>query len=359
MWNTGITGSGIKVAVVEHGKIVPSHPNLKNGLAYRPSDGTDAHATQVAGIIASNHSTYRGISWDVPGLLSANFGYGDAPREESRAIAASDWAITNGANILSNSWGNETNLALSGVDKYYDLLAWSNYRTITVAAGNEGQGTGNVQSPGLGYNVITVGGFEDRGDSDWSNDVIWAGSSYKDPISEHMDREKPEVAAVATHGGSNFITTLHPVYPWIRQAPGAGTSYAAPAVAGEAALLMQMRSWLTSWPETVKAVIIASADHNIEDVSRLSEKDGAGGINISKAYDIAYYQRMLGNVLSSGSFPKDYPIYATQGQKVRVVITWDSHPDNNRPPNNDLLQTDLDLYILDPSGNYMSPMSNS
>ena len=108
-----------------------------------------------------------------------------------------------------------------------------------------------------------------------------------------------------------------------------GTSYAAPAVAGEAALLMQARSWLTSWPETVKAVTMASADHNIWGSSRLSLYDGAGGIDISNAYNIALNQRMLGNVLYANSFPKDYPFTATAGQKVRVVITWDSHPDNN------------------------------
>lgn len=138
MWSAGYTGSGIKVAVVEEGKIVPSHPNLATGSAYNSSAPASSHATQVAGIVATiNDATYKGISYGVPGLLSANFGYGNQGME-SRAIAASDWAITNGANILSNSWHNETNLVLSGIDKYYDLLVWNNYRTITVAAGNEG-----------------------------------------------------------------------------------------------------------------------------------------------------------------------------------------------------------------------------
>ncbi len=82
----------------------------------------------------------------------------------------------------------------------------------------------------------------------------------------------------------------------------------------------------------------------------MSEYDGAGGIDIYNAYNITYNQRMLGNVLSSSSFPKDYPFPVTAGQKVRVAITWDSHPDNNHPPNNDPLQTDLDLYVFDPFG---------
>lgn len=360
VWNAGITGSGIKVAVVEEGAInFANHPYLLLGSTFNPGPGImiSNHATEVAGIIASQHSIYRGISKGAPALLSADFYHWNYTGEtaESRAIRASEWAINNGANILSNSYSNYTGGAMSGIDKYFDHVIWSNYRTVVVAAGNNVSGeNGYVTSPGLGYNIITVGGFEDKGTSSWSDDVMWGmgispGSAWRDPASQHNDREKPEVAAVATHGGTNIITTKA-FSPWIGQTGEAGTSYAAPAVSGEAALLMQSRSWLTSWPETVKAVIMASADHNIEGAGSLSEYDGAGGIDIYNAYNITYNQRMLGNVLSSGSFPKDYRFPVTAGQKVRVVITWDSHPDNNHPPNNDFLQTDLDLYVTDPYG---------
>lgn len=44
-------------------------------------------------------------------------------------------------------------------------------------------------------------------------------------------------------------------------------------------------------------------------------------------------------------------VHSTNGwDEVRAVTTWDSHPDNNHPPNNDSLQTDLDLYVTDPYG---------
>ena len=347
VWSAGITGSGIKVAIVEQGRYTTLNPYLTVGSYYNPNGVISSHTTEVAGIVASTHSTYKGISYGVPGLLSANAG----SWQEADIIAASEWAITNGANILSNSWGNDTSLVMGGMDRYFDHVVWSNYKTVTAVAGNEGLTTGNVVSPGLAYNVITAGGFDDKDTSAWSDDTMWAGSSYKDPISPHGDRIKPEVVAVATHG-SRYITSTYIADPWVHAVVGAGTIYAAPAVAAEAALLMQARSWLTSWPETVKAVIMASADHNIEGSSRLSDKDGAGGIDISNAYNIALNQRMLGNVLSASSFPRDYPF--TAGQKVRVVITWDSHPDNNHPPTSDPLQSDLDLYVYDPSGNLVT-----
>ncbi len=348
VWNAGITGSGIKVAIVEQGRYTTQNPYLTIGSYYNPNGVISSHTTEVAGIIASTHSTYKGISYGVPGLLSANAG----SWQEADMIAASEWAITNGANILSNSWGDDTGLVMRGIDRYFDHVVWSNYKTVTAVAGNNITGTSNVVSPGLAYNVITVGGFDDKDTSVWSDDTMWGigqnpGSSWRNPISR--DREKPEVVAVATHG-SRYITSTYIADPWVHAVVGAGTSYAAPAVAGEAALLMQARSW----PETVKAVIMASAVHNIEGSSRLSEYDGAGGIDISNAYDIALNQRMLGNVLYASSFPRDYPFTATAGQKVRVVITWDSHPDNNHPPTSDPLQSDLDLYIYDLSGNIVT-----
>lgn len=286
----------------------------------------------------------------MPGLLSANAG----SWQESDMIAASDWAITNGANILSNSWWNETNLVMSGIDKYFDHVVFEHLKTVTVASGNNDTRTGNVYSPGLGYNVITVGGFDDKDTSTWSDDMMWAigqspGSSWKDPLSQHMDREKPEVSAVATHG-TRTITSTQPFPPWIDKTPGAGTSYAAPAVAAEAALLMQANTILKNWPEVTKAVIMTSAVHNIEGNGKLSEYDGAGGIDILKAYETVINNRWKNDLLVASSLPKDYPFSASAGQKVRVAVVWDSHPDNNHPPNEDNLTADLDIQIYDPSG---------
>lgn len=136
---------------------------------------------------------------------------------------------------------------------------------------------------------------------------------------------------------------------WIQEV--SGTSFSAPSVSAEAALLMQAQNWLKSWPETVKAVIMASAAHNIEGNSMLSEYDGAGGIDISEAMQTASNGWMKGETVYSSSFPKDYTFTVSAGQKVRVAIVWDSHPDSNHPPTTDPLQSDLDLYILDPNGN--------
>jgi Bacterial pre-peptidase C-terminal domain len=48
--------------------------------------------------------------------------------------------------------------------------------------------------------------------------------------------------------------------------------------------------------------------------------------------------------------PKVHTFGATSGQKVRVAISWASHPDTNHPPANDDLMADLDLDVYAPSG---------
>jgi len=348
VWGRGKTGTGIKVAIVEvpagsGSKIEFSNPYLLDGSSYLPAQPASTHATAVAGVVASTHSVYKGISYGVPALLSANTNAGN----DADIVAAMEWSITQGAKILSCSFGRDTSRLLDDLDQYLDHIVWSNHITVVVAAGNP-PSNGNVWSPGLAYNVITVGAFDDMDTSSWADDTMWEYSGSNDPISQHGDREKPEVVAVGCRISSTSTTS-----PWISDC-GSGTSFAAPAVSGEAALLMHRQNQLTSWPEAVKATIMAGAIHNIEDSSRLSDRDGAGGIDCSIADDTITNSRWWGNTVSYGDFPKTYVLSGiTTGKKVRVVASWDSHPPDSHPPYdpiNDPLQSDFDLIIYDPNG---------
>ncbi len=103
VWNQGITGSGIKVAIVEEQGIEFANPNLIDGIYYNSINKNigDGHATWVAGVVASTNTTYKGKAYGAPGLLSAN----SQDFSDASIIAATEWALDNGANILSNSWG--------------------------------------------------------------------------------------------------------------------------------------------------------------------------------------------------------------------------------------------------------------
>ncbi|MFB3889582.1 MAG: S8 family serine peptidase [Candidatus Bathyarchaeia archaeon] len=355
VWNAGINGTGVKVAVVEGDNIAFANPYLKDGVTKNPAVAVGSHATACAGFINSVHTTYRGIAW---GSYNSSFGLlsaGSDDWSDAELIEATDWAIANGTEVINNSWGEVYDDPLMElIDRYSDYVVRNSATTLVNSAGNTGLGVGYVGSPGSAYNVITVGAFEDMNTGAlWADDVMASYSSTEDPYPDTIpgsywtDREKPEVVAVGGDVYSMYSTTT--ANPWTGTV-GVGTSYAAPMVAGEAALLMNRRGSLMTWPETIKAITMATAWHNLEGQTRLSDYDGAGGVDIYRAYKTADESRYAGVSISSTPSTWNYSFNipaANVGYKYRAVICWDSNPGADYLT--DPLQADLDLYILNPS----------
>jgi hypothetical protein len=225
----------------------------------------------------------------------------------------------------------------------------------------------NVVSPGKAWNVLTVGAYNDQAPA-----LVSAFSRYLNPSTGN---EKPEV--VAPGEGINGIGMNG-----VPLANESGTSFAAPHVTGLSLLLMNRDSTMFAWPESLRASIMASADYNIEgslivDPSLPDQKDGAGAINAAWADSAAMERRgrdntCLGSCWGGWSIDRaTFPVWsnqylyfqAQQGQRVRAVIAWDSHPDSNCAPNScatDELLIDLDLFAECCSGNgYVGPAYTS
>jgi hypothetical protein len=187
-------------------------------------------------------------------------------------------------------------------------------------------------------------------------------SARLNPASDHGDREKPEVVAPAVN-----IRTISAGYTTEEVS---GTSYSVPQVAGLGALLVHRNSSLSSWPEASRAIIMASATHNITGPTNISPGqdlyDGAGAINALFADNAAQTRNYsstdpcVGSCwwgestsgLAQGNYMYRY-FRATAGERIRVAISWWSNPDS--PGNNysfDRLDTDLDLRIQCCDGNY-------
>jgi hypothetical protein len=339
----GFEGLGIGVAILEDSRIETANPYLNVTDTRVPGDSNvDQHATATGGMVASQHGTYQGISQDVD-LYSANATtYGD-----SNLSAAMDWAASR-VDIINNSWGgNAGNTNLNVHDRHLDYIVRNVWRTVTVAAGNENDGcrsgTGRVTSPARAYNVISVGNYNDGNSLTWDDDGMDACSSYVDPST---GVNKPEVAG----SGSNIISTTA-ADPWIGGV-GSGTSYAAPMVAGEAALLMERSSGLTNRPEAVKAIIMATALNNIEGSSRFSDYDGAGGVDMRAAFNLVDQGLWAWRSAGSSDFPYSYDFFAFAGETVRAAIAWDSDPTSDY--SSDPLDADIDLRIYDPDGDYLA-----
>jgi len=337
-YNRGIGGYGTKVGEIEvGGGIYPYNPYLASPIELDTLNTcTSDHAAAVAGIIRSWHPYYFGIapgSWLRIGGSCGGWG--------SELTSAADRAVSWGASVLTNSWGySNADGNMRYEDRYFDNIAWTYYRTPVIAAGNS---YGRVTSPGLSYNSITVGAYDDRNTYSRSDNVMAAFSGY---IDGNNYMQKPEVAAP----GVSIITTKN-TYPYYADM-GSGTSYATPIVTGEIADIMQRNNNLKYWPESVKAIVMASASHNIEGSSELSDKDGAGGINVERADNIAvgYNGRWGGNYYPCSS-TSPYVLTTmplTAGVKTRVVMAFSTDPNyayySTRP------SADLDIQIKNPSG---------
>jgi subtilisin family serine protease len=218
--------------------------------------------------------------------------------------------------------------------------------------------TGMVNSPGLGFNVITVGGADYQVGSTYPN--IWPCSAWKNPGSTNGDRNKPEVIAPAA--GLNTLEVCSgkeyfDSYTCDATAEDDGTSLSAPFVTGTAALLLQ--SAPVMWPETVKAIMMAAAQP-----LSTSDRDhyGAGLVNIGVAGDIV--RGVNGNWRGDtppqcgGTWPYTWPMYLIAGKQTRLAIAWTQDPNYNQYANQP--QADLDLWVLDPQGNqFQSQVGNS
>ncbi len=339
-----INGSGIKVAQDEVGGAVnQSNPYLTNvildslaTLCYPSYPAFNGHATAVAGM----------IRYTAPGssILATGSCGGGYPALQDRALGAINW----GAAVVNHSWGESrqggADNLLDSADFYFDSLMINYGRLQVFAAGNDGQASGNVGSPGSAYNVLTVGNFDDKGTVSWTGDTMYATSSFRDPLSVHNDREKPEVSAPGANDNSTTIAS-----PWWGPV-GSGTSYAAPIISGIAALMFQRAPALINYPVATKAIIMATAIHNVEGVSRLSEYDGTGATWAPYADNVSQGVNGSWTAYNWSCSQPDTNLTTmalTAGKRTRVAIAWNTDPNYqyywSQP------SADFDLNVIGPS----------
>jgi Subtilase family len=348
----GYNGSNVKVAVYERGPDDTS--NLSITARYRNDPETSQHSRHTHGIIKNRERNHpHGHAPDCK-LHSANDYDLDAIR----------WAADQGCTVISQSFhrdAEQTSADLSFDDVYKDWLAlhWP-YPTICEAAGN-GADTEFVNHKG--YNRLTVANHNDAA-TGMASDTV-----FRNPDSDHGDRELPEIAANGT-GVTAVGLTL------------GGTSMAAPAVAGSTACLQEVNSILKSWPEGCRAIQLAAAKLNPDGGTWWSDLssggdgvDGTGALNSLHAVRIAEQHKGRNNnpaprgwdvgTLRSRDFGNNgettfsynisIPRRVFLRSTVKVALAWDSdviewNIFGLSIPIGSVLTLDLDLKIYDSAG---------
>jgi len=303
------------------------------------------HETGVLGIIYSSHPTYKGMAVGAQIWNGGSCG-GWGSELANRESAARSW----GADAINNSWGatyaSATRFLSSTWEGLFDDMVRNTWTAIIFAAGNYGASaapkTGWLGNPAGAYNIMTVGV-----EANTTPSTMNEGSSWVNMDTLHDDMEKPEVTAP----GTNMIstTTASPWAGWI----GWGTSYAAPVVTAlHATTAERIGKTVFDWPETQKAVIMASATRNIESGTVWSTRDGHGGVNFVTADDVsrAYYSGYSGRLYScaAASYETLATVNIPYGKRIRFAMAYDTYSSyasyTSQP------SADLDLWVLRPDG---------
>mgnify|MGYP002336080604 FL=1 len=358
---SGDQGAGVRVAVVEYHNVhntgdlsgrVVANRSTTGSVAYSP---TFDHPTWVAGAIASRSSSYPGVA---PGALivSSSTGGGGAGVTRDRAIiAAADWAANpsgGDADIINASIGQDTATGSEEARRFFDAIAAQDGRLPVAAAGNYVTfGHWNVLSPGTAYNVLTVGGIDDRNTAGRDDDRIWYypgsnGSAYRDPAgtawNQHGDFNKPNLSAPAAS---------------VRTANGlgaSGTSVASPIVAGIAAQVVARAPSLALRPEGTRAILMAGAINRspMPGGGANADHEGTGTASalwanrILNVGDGPWGGYRLGSMTAGQTAIEDITVVA--GQKVKVAVSWNSQSSSSTSP--DRLMADLDLRVVQADG---------
>jgi hypothetical protein len=323
-WQYGTGSKNVVVAVIDSG-IDLTNQDLKNNLWVNPGeiegDGIDnenngyvddvngwnfannnndvqdryGHGTHVAGIIGAeggNNLGVAGINWNVS-LMALKFMNDKGVGDTGGAIRAMDYISmmknAYGVNVVvaNASWGGGTgfsNMLYGAIGRLNDAGV-----VLTVAAGNNGSD-----------NDITL-----RYPSCFDNDnIISVGALGYDGIKlasfSNYGATNVDIAAP----GSMILSTI----PYNNYGYMAGTSMAAPQVAGAVALLNSVKSGLSI--SEVKAAIFGSVDKLPELFGKVSS---GGKLNMGAAMANVLGVPYDGNILPTG---------AIISQNLRSISGW-------------------------------------
>ena len=285
-WNSGITGRGVDVALIDSGvrisDALPANRVLFGpDLSFESQDpakrnvDTYGHGTHMAGLIAGRStgvslsdpaSGFVGVAPDAR-IVSIKVADKDGSTDVSQVIAAIDWVVANrnknGLNIrvLNLSYGTD-----STQDVKIDPLsfavdqAWRRGIVVVAASGNAGWADkrGTMTNPARTGTIIAVGALGQTAAANPRAEDEIAAFSSNGSKSRRPDLVVPGKSIVSLRAPGSTIDTRNGATGYVNDQlfRGSGTSQASAIVSGAAALLIQQNPSAT--PDSVKRALTES-----------------------------------------------------------------------------------------------------
>ncbi len=390
LWQQGYTGSGVEIGVIDLHQADPSHPALNGNFLgsqnfVNGSGWLSFHATAVAGAAVSQDPNRRGVAYEAGWWTGQTTNRaGISPQQKASTVSAETFA--QGLGILNGNPAEVITLSIgvggsdTAVDQWslaLDHIVSTLGTTVVVAAGNDGPSSSSFSGPpSTAYNILSVGATGGTGafvSEDYSQ---IAPFSSRGPTTD--GRSKPDIVAP---GSLLELPTLGGA--WVETS---GTSFAAPIVAGGAALLIDMGRTLglDVDAKVIKSVLLNSADKlagwSNSAIAPLDPNFGAGQMNLESAYyQYAAGKQGAGSVPAIGwdhaqllgSTSKTYEIGGTVlgGSMISATLTWNREVATSVENIETAIYAsspleNLELFLFDqndlltPVANSMSPIDN-
>lgn len=349
-WDVSTGSDQVIVAVVDDGVMV--HEDLPAGrilpgYAHDNGDegplGNEAHGMAVAGIIAASHNNagIAGLAPEIEIMPVRIFGDRGQPVGDIDVSNAFDFAITNGAHIINNSWGVDPTDSefeeVLGINQFIDdhsddhLFVFSSGNdfnnnaigypayldgVFTVGAVDQSDGVQSYSSTGSEINLVAPSGGDL--DDETSLDGCFGGDTLYSTITLNgnvwtLDQDGADGRNPGDTGTEfNCRNTYNWSMPQGLPTPGngysahfGGTSAAAPQAAGVAALMLSVNPGLTI--SQIQTILQNTADQ----VSGMggqgfTNEYGHGRLNVNEAVKEAMPNQYAGSSFSSSATLPDF-----------------------------------------------------